>query len=494
MKNNISKKSLASILESSKDSIIIANQEGRIVSWNNASSLLFGYSPEEAMGQKLDIIIPKEMHDAHHEGMSRFMSTGIKKIIDQTVTLEGQRKDGTIVPIELSLSSWEEESKEKFVCAIIRNISERKEKDRQIIDLHGIINSSPSCLKLVSQKGKLLMMNSVGLDLIAAENFASVDGADVYQLVNKEDRESFKSFNELICSGEKGSLIFTITALDGTERIMETFARPHKLESGEIAHLAITNEITERIKTEKELLQKDQKLEEAKRLSVIGEFAAGIAHEVNNPLAVIHSKTQLIELQLNQLGIEKNQNFEKIIDSLESIQRMSLHTSDLIKNLKTFSSKANFDNLELVKLIDVIDMVLKISEKRCDNSGIKMIKKLDPNIKLKCTPSGLSQVILNLISNSIDAIESLQEKWISIESTISENKLKLIITDSGNGIPKKIATKITQPFFSTKEPGKGTGLGLSISLKLIEKMNGELSYNTKAKNTQFIIEFKSFES
>ena len=145
MKNNISKKSLASILESSKDSIIIANQEGRIVSWNNSSSLLFGYSPEEAMGQKLDIIIPKEMHDAHHEGMSRFMSTGIKKIIDQTITLDGQKKDGTIVPIELSLSSWEEESKEKFVCAIIRNISERREKDRQIIDLHGIINSSPSC-------------------------------------------------------------------------------------------------------------------------------------------------------------------------------------------------------------------------------------------------------------------------------------------------------------------------------------------------------------
>ena len=254
-----------------------------------------------------------------------------------------------------------------------------------------------------------------------------------------------------------------------------------------------STDITENVNNQKALLKKDQELEEAKRLSLIGEFAAGIAHEINNPLAVIHAKTQLLEMQLAQLNFEKTESSEKIMDSLEAIRRMTLHTSDLIKNLKTFSSKANFEKLDLVTLTDVIDMVLNISEKRCSNVGIKIASNVDPNVKLICSPSGLAQVILNLVSNSIDAIESQKDKWITIESNISSQTLKIIITDSGSGIPDEIVKKITQPFFSTKDPGKGTGLGLSISLKTIEKMKGQLYYNSKSENTQFIIEFKSFE-
>ena len=138
-------------------------------------------------------------------------------------------------------------------------------------------------------------------------------------------------------------------------------------------------------------------------------------------------------------------------------------------------------------------MVMNISEKRCSSKGIKVAKNIDPNLKLTCSPSALAQVILNLISNSIDAIESQKEKWISIESTISNKTLKIIVTDSGGGIPKEIVNKITQPFFSTKDPGKGTGLGLSISLQSIEKMNGKFYHNSEAENTQFVLEFKSFE-
>lgn len=282
---------------------------------------------------------------------------------------------------------------------------------------------------------------------------------------------------------------------DGSIFWVSSYIFPIKDLSGSIKEFwSINHDITDKVNAQKALLKKDEELEEAQRLSVIGEFAAGIAHEVNNPLAVIHSKTQLLELQLNQLTSGKADSVEKITDSLESIKQMTLHTSDLIKNLKTFSSKGNFEELDLVKLTDIITMVLNISEKRCSNSGIKIIVKSDENIKLFCSPSGLAQVILNLISNSIDAIEFQEDKWISIESKILNNILKIIVTDSGSGIPLEIAKKITQPFFSTKAPGKGTGLGLSISLKTVEKMKGQLYYNSKSEHTQFVIEFKSFET
>jgi PAS domain S-box-containing protein len=482
--NFVLKNSLLSIIQSSHDSIIVANQEGEIVSWNKASTKIFGFTSKEALGNQLNIIIPEEIPNLH--------ATGEKRIMGRTVQLNGSRKDGSIFPIEISLSSWKE-TNETFVCAIIRDISKRKKNELEIIDLGSIIDSSPSCVKLLNEKGELLRMNSTGLDLIEAENFALVDRANVYDIVHDQDRESFIKFNKFICGGGEGSLIFKLVGLKGTERVMESFARAHKLESGGIAHLAITNEITERIKSEKELLKKDQELEEAKRLSVIGEFAAGIAHEVNNPLAIIHSKTELLALQLNQLEIKNSKNVELIQSSLATIKQTVVHASDIIKNLKTFSSKADFENLELIRLEEVIDMALKISQNRCYNAGIDIIMKVDPNIKLICSSAGLSQVILNLLINSIDALERLDEKWIRIETNVSGKLLKIKFTDSGKGIPDEIIDKITQPFFSTKEPGKGTGLGLSLSLKSVEKMNGNFNYNSNSKNTQFIIEFKSFE-
>ena len=138
-------------------------------------------------------------------------------------------------------------------------------------------------------------------------------------------------------------------------------------------------------------------------------------------------------------------------------------------------------------------MALKISQKRCFNSGIKIKENFDTNLKVRCNDVGLAQVMLNLIVNSIDAIEVLPEKWISIATEFEKDLVRISVTDSGSGIPDEIASKMNQPFFTTKGPKKGTGLGLSISKKFIEKMSGSFYYNAKCPNTQFVIEFKNFE-
>ncbi len=125
-----------------------------------------------------------------------------------------------------------------------------KDELLQIVDglslnLDPMINQSPSCLKLVSANGKLIMMNKTGLDLIEAEDMDSVLGADVYSIVEESHREKFIKFNEGICSGKSGILTFEIVGLKGTHRWMETHASPYRLSNGKIAHIAITNDITE---------------------------------------------------------------------------------------------------------------------------------------------------------------------------------------------------------------------------------------------------------
>ena len=171
-------------------------------------------------------------------------------------------------------------------------------KKKVNLDLKQIIDNSPSCVKLVNSAGKLCDMNRVGLDIIDSEDLETVFMADVYDLVHPDHRQAFIEFNQFICNGGEGSLIFKIITLKGVTKTMETFAVPHTLENGEIGHLAITNDISERINREKELYQKNLELEEAKRLSIVGEFTAGIAHEINNPLAIISAKAQLLDLAI----------------------------------------------------------------------------------------------------------------------------------------------------------------------------------------------------
>ena len=231
-------------------------------------------------------------------------------------------------------------------------------------------------------------------------------------------------------------------------------------------------------------------LEEAKRLSVVGEFAAGIAHEINNPLAIIHAQSQLLELQLMKLVKLNEQEFQVFSSITKKIKETTLYTSELIRNLKTFSSEANFDCIELVPLLDMIGATKKIVSKRCESENIEIIVDVDRELSVMCNQVALSQVFMNLVTNSIDAIFNMKEKWIKIESNITEEILQILITDSGKGISDEISGKILQPFFTTKEPGSGTGLGLVICAKSISKMGGKFYYNRKSINTQFIIEFK----
>lgn len=481
------------LLEATDDSIIGANKMGLISYWNRGSEKLFGYSKKEAIGQPITIIMPKEMHDLHEAGMKRHFRTGEKKRIGQTLELTGKGKDGSLIPVEISLATAEN-NEDVAVFAIIRDITRRKNNEKDIIDLSRIINTSPSCVKILNSNGNLVQINKVGVDLMESPDFESIHMASIYDVVHPEDKAAFVKFNNHICNGGTGSLIYRISTLKGKQRYIESFARTHVLPDGSSGNLSITNDITDRVYNERQLKQKNEELQEAKRLAVLGEFTAGIAHEINNPLAIISAKADLLSLQLEMLNVTANSpvTLDNLKDSVEIIKSTVKHSADLIKNLKTLSSKAELDQLEFYNLKEVMDMALNLSSKRCDNAGIEIHIDMESKIKVECNKTGLAQVFLNLITNSIDAIKEMEDKWISIEAKISKNTLQIIFTDSGLGIEKEIIEKITNPFFTTKKQGEGTGLGLSISLKYINKMNGKFYYNPNFENTQFIIEFNSF--
>jgi signal transduction histidine kinase len=231
----------------------------------------------------------------------------------------------------------------------------------------------------------------------------------------------------------------------------------------------------------------DQKMKSfyASKMSALGEMAAGIAHEINNPLLVVNGFAFQIGIYLNSNDVDK---MKKIKNASDNIANTVTRISKIITALRSFSRDANNDPFEKVKLSQLVEDTLEISRSRLAQEKIQILfdgNQLQKDIE--CRPAALVQVFVNLVSNSIDAIKDQPDRWIRIDVVNNLNEVEIRFTDSGPGIPQDVAEKIMQPFFTTKEIGQGTGLGLSVSHGLIEAHHGDLFYDSKAVNTSFVV-------
>ena len=358
-------------------------------------------------------------------------------------------------------------------------------------DLTEMIKSTPSCLKLITKDGLLLNMNTCGLEMIGADSMDGVFGASVYDLVEASHRENFISFNQKICSGVKGDLQFEIIGLNGIRRWMETFATPFELSNGEIAHLAITNDVSARVNGEIEYKKQEiQLLEESARIESLGQFVHGIAHEINNPLTIISSRAALLGIKAKKNKIEQ----QYLIDGLETIMETVSRISDIIGNLQTFSTKTTKRQKSHHSLNEIVRNNLSLCKEKFKMKDIMVDVKIADGLEVFCHHGLISQTITNLLDNAYDAIENTEDKWIRIRGRKNKNNIVLTITDNGNGISSDVASKMLNPFYTTKGVGVGMGLGLALASGTMKKHGGILYYNDKSKNTQFVLEFPILES
>lgn len=242
-------------------------------------------------------------------------------------------------------------------------------------------------------------------------------------------------------------------------------------------------DITESEERKKILEEQSMKMIQSSKMATVGEMAAGIAHEVNNPLAIIQGSLSLLKMQ-KEMG---QLNLEQLDKSFLKIEQMVVRISKIIKGLKAFSRDGEEDPFERTSFKLILDDTLSLCQSRLKKHQVDLVVEDFNDFHFDCRSVQISQVILNLIHNGSDAIEHLKEKWVRIGLHRGEEFFEVIVTDSGPGIPPEIAQKILQPFFTTKEVGKGTGLGLSISLGIARAHGGELSYNSSSPNTQFVL-------
>ncbi len=221
------------------------------------------------------------------------------------------------------------------------------------------------------------------------------------------------------------------------------------------------------------------------KLASLGEMAGGIAHEINTPLAIIGMKVEQLTDSINENDLDE----EELKKSLGIIKSTNDRIAKIISGLRFVARDGSQMMMEMTKVDFLIDETCGfcVDKMRLKSISFKIVKNYDPALLLLCRPVEISQVILNLLNNAMDAINDQEEKWIELVINNKESEVEMILTDSGPGIPVEIREKIMQPFFTTKDIGKGTGLGLSISRGIIETHGGTICIDETCPNTRFVI-------
>lgn len=254
--------------------------------------------------------------------------------------------------------------------------------------------------------------------------------------------------------------------------------------AGIIGNLEIVREEAERIAREKtnELEKQRMVAFHTAKMASLGEMAGGISHEINNPLAIIHGTSQMLQAFKDQATPQQ------IHDGLKLIEKTSMRISKIITGLRTFSRSGENDPFAPESVATIVDQTLELCKEKLRANHIKLIVDFIPNIKIDCRATQISQILLNLLNNSNDVVEDLpSERWIRLSFADHQTDIALAVSNSGPKIPEATRDKIFQPFFTTKDGQHGTGLGLSISLSIAESHHGRLFLDETKEFTSFVL-------
>jgi two-component system NtrC family sensor kinase len=232
----------------------------------------------------------------------------------------------------------------------------------------------------------------------------------------------------------------------------------------------ISRDISKRKRIEQQMIQ-------TSKLAAVGELASGVAHEINNPLASIAGYAEdLLDLLQEKQKISA-EDIREFKEDLTTIMEQTHRCKEITQNLLDFARTGDFE-LIYTNVNHLVEKTLLLIEPEAKFGKVQIIRELSPDLPITETdPSQLQQVFLNLLNNSIDAVEPGGN--IRVTSDYNKGHIRIKFQDDGIGIPRQNLKKIFDPFFTTKPPGSGTGLGLSICFRIMEKLNGKLTVQSQ---------------
>ena len=474
-KDEITKEFFENILESLEGGVFTVDKNARITSFNRAA--------EEITGFKRGDVLNKECCNILNSDLCKELCP-LKETLENGKTFFGYEimitsKTGKNVPVNIATSPLRAKNNE--IIGAVENfrdltkhkglwakLMEERNKAQQYLNIAGVI------IVAINDKGIVTLINKRGCDVLGYKE-EEIRGKNWFDLcvperMRKERKDNFKK----VMAGEKEEVEDyenIILTKSGEERMIAWHNTTLTDEKGRIiGTLSSGEDITLRKQTEEEMIKSE-------KLVSLGQLAASVAHEVNNPLAGIMVYVKLLLKKYKERKIQTENTEGQLLKMEKELDR----TTRIIRNLLDFARQSE-PNIRPVDINKVLEAALLLVGHQIDLENIKLEKKSDAHLPLVLADfDKIQQVLINIIMNAIQAmpdggnltIATRMAKGVRIGGSLKDT-IRIDITDTGFGISKENMSKLFTPFFTTKEKGKGVGLGLPVVHGIIEQHKGKI--------------------
>ncbi|MBC7421813.1 MAG: PAS domain-containing protein [Bdellovibrio sp.] len=464
---------LENMMNALPDPLFVKDSSYRWIFANSEFEKIVGETKEQFLGKTDYDFFSTERADGYRMHDKLVFKTGLSREIDEKVTnTEGETRE------ILTKKSLFKLSDENFLVGVMRDITEKNKTDSQFRLMISLIDSSVDLFGFTDVTGVPLYVNKTGIDIFGIEvgkNFFTDYLSPLHkQLVDAAISKGLHNFE----NWEGEVQVLNPKTQQEIPILLKIFSVRTGPRSSDVFYGCSGTNLTEVKKIQQSLIEQS-------KMASLGEMAAEIAHEVNNPLMIIQAKAQMLQEKIGDNHPEK----EKFIKDLQLIEKNSGRIDKIIRSLKTASRRSEQDPLESIAILTIIDEALELSKQRFRINevvlSLKVSESCDYNNIVFARSTEIVQVLVNLLNNSFDAVKNQEHKWVEINLSCDELYYNISVTDSGEKIPKEISARMFNPFYTTKPSGQGTGLGLSLSKQIIQNHGGEFFYDDMSVHTQF---------
>jgi PAS domain S-box-containing protein len=465
------------VVETALDAVVTMNSQGLITSWNKQAEIIFGWSPEEALGRKMsETIIPMHYRPSHENGLRHFLNTGQGPVLNQRIEITALRRDGTEFPVELTVTPLKSGDGWTF-SSFVRDISERKRAEEKLreseLNLRQMTETIPEMLWSATPNGSIDYCNARVLDYTGLSR-QKIQGAGWMKMIHPDDAENAaRAWTHSVESG--GAFYFEFRGLrasDGKYRWCVSRALPLRSPDGDILkwHGTVVD-FHDRRQAQEDLRNAQAELAHVNRVMTMGELTASIAHEVNQPLASIIASGDSCSAWLSN----EPPNLDRARAAAGRIIQAATQASEIVQRLRALFKKTTSMTIS-VDVNGAIEDTISLVRHEAQRNEVILRTELEPGVP---SVSGdrvqLQQVILNLAMNGIESVAQLdyEPRRVMIRSTRSDSGEVLVtVEDTGPGIDAEHSDRLFAPFFTTKP--QGIGMGLPICRSIIEAHGGRL--------------------
>jgi two-component system, LuxR family, sensor kinase FixL len=480
MESNPPSFELQALLDAAVDAVILIDSRGHIDVFNRAAERLFGYGALEVLGQNVKMLMTDTDRHQHDAYLQRYQRTGVPHIIGIGREVGGRRKDGVVFPAFLSVGRIANASPPRFV-GFIQDLTLRhqalaavvRERDRA----NSYLEAAQTILVALDPGRHVTLVNRKGCEILGCDEGALL-GTDWFETV--------------IPPGERATAVVQFAAFISQqghpphycEYHVRTNSGAHRLiawryvvvedASGSITGILCSgDDVTDARHSEAEARESRERMMHVSRLATMGEMTTGISHELNQPLAAITTYAQAGV----RLLAAPQPHLADVTEALQQIAAQALRAGEIIRRLRNLvhNHKAQREKLQINDLIEELGTLTRADARV---NEVRIALRLAPALPLiDADPIQIQQVLLNLVRNAVQALESTTsaDREIVISTGLnSGGDVEVQVRDTGPGVSAQILEKLFLPFATTKS--EGTGLGLAISRSIIEAHKGKLEY------------------